>query len=251
MKLLWIVSIAIATTGLVGAADLPKGDTIIDRYVEVTGGRQNYEKRTSEYASGTVAMAAASVKGKIEWWAAAPNSRTEVMEMEGIGRIESGTDGAIAWENSAIMGPRVRAGAELRDHLRDAIFNWPIHWRKSYKSAETLGIEKVDGADCYRLLVTPFEGKPETWYFDRKSGFLVKVLRSTMTTMGEINGELLFKDYKDIDGIMVAVTQVQRAAQQEVIMKLDVVKSNIKMPKDRFTPPADVKPLLAPAKKAA
>ena len=56
MKLLWIVSIAIATTGLVGAADLPKGDTIIDRYVEVTGGRQNYEKRTSEYASGTVAM---------------------------------------------------------------------------------------------------------------------------------------------------------------------------------------------------
>ena len=87
--------------------------------------------------------------------------------------------------------------------------------------------------------------------FLEKSGFLVKVLRSTMTTMGEINGELLFKDYKDIDGIMVAVTQVQRAAQQEVIMKLDVVKSNIKMPKDRFTPPADVKPLLAPAKKAA
>ena len=44
----------------VKAADdpLPKAETLIDHYVEVTGGRAAYEKRTSETATGTVEFAA-------------------------------------------------------------------------------------------------------------------------------------------------------------------------------------------------
>jgi len=82
--------------------------------------------------------------------------------------METGTDGVIAWENSAIMGPRLRSGVELRYHIREAMFNAPIYWRKVYKAAETVGAEKVEGVDCYRVLLTPVEGKPETWFFDQK-----------------------------------------------------------------------------------
>lgn len=249
MKLLFC-AVALAAVSA-SAADLPKAETILDRYVEVTGGRQVYEKRTNEYTSGLVEVPAAGVKGKVEMWAAAPGSRVEVIEMDGVGRIESGTDGVIAWENSAIMGPKLRSGLELRYHLRDALFNQPIHWRKIYKSAETVAVEKVEGADCFRLLMTPVEGKPETWYFDQKNGFLVKMLKTSLTTMGEVNGEYLLKDYKEADGLIVPFTLIQKAAQQEIIVKIDAVKPNIKMPKDRFTPPVEVKPLLVPMKKAA
>lgn len=250
MKPFLVLSLAVS---LVTATDLPKGETVLDHFVEVTGGKQNYDKRSNEYMSGTVSVPAAGVTGKIEMWAAAPGSRLEVIEMDGVGKIESGTDGVIAWENSAIMGPKLRSGLELRYHLRDAMFNAYTHWRKIYQTAVTTGIEKIEGADCYKLLLTPFEGKPETWYFDQKTGYLIKMLKSSLTTMGEVNGEFLFKDYKEMDGVWMPVTHIQKAAQQEIIMKIDSVKANIKMPKDRFTPPAEVKPLLGPpaAKKAA
>lgn len=244
-------TILLATAGLTTAADLPKAETLLDRYVEVTGGRANYEKRTTEYMSGVVEIPAAGVKGKVEMWAEAPGSRVEVIEIEGVGRMETGTDGVIAWENSAIMGPRLRSGVELRYHLREAIFNAPIHWRKVFKSAETVGVEKVEGLDCYRVLMTPIEGKPETWYFDQKTNFVVKLLRTSITTMGEVNGEYLMKDYKDMDGIMMPVTMIQKAAGQEIQVKFDTVKPNIKLTKDRFVPPAEVKQLMMPAKKKA
>ena len=248
MKL--ICTMLLAAAGLTAAEALPKAETLLDRYVEVTGGRANYEKRTTEYMSGMVEIPAAGVKGKVEMWAEAPGSRVEVIEIDGVGRMETGTDGVIAWENSAIMGPRLRSGIELRYHLREALFNAPIHWRKVYKSVETVGVEKADGVDCYRVLMTPIEGKPETWYFDQKTNFIVKLLRTSVTTMGEVNGEYLMKDYKDMDGIMMPVTLIQKAAGQEILVKLETVKPNVKLPKDRFTPPAEVKQLMAPKKAA-
>jgi len=65
--------LTLAGAGLVAAAaDLPKAETLLDQYVEVTGGRANYEKRTTEYLSGTVEIPASNVKGKVEMWAEAP-----------------------------------------------------------------------------------------------------------------------------------------------------------------------------------
>jgi zinc protease len=232
------------------AADLPKAEMLLDKYVEVTGGRDNYAKRTTEYMSGTVEIPAAGVKGKVEMWAEAPNSRVEVIEIDGVGRMETGTDGTIAWENSAIMGPRLRSGVELRYHLREAIFNAPIRWREVYKKAETTGVEKVEGVDCYRVLMTPTEGKPETWYFDQKTNYIVKLVRTSITTMGEVNGEYLMKDYKDMDGIIIPVTLIQKAAGQEIRVKFDTVTPNVKLPKDRFVPPAEIKQLMTPKKAA-
>ena len=240
---------ALMAASLLTAADLPKAETLLDRYIDVTGGRKNYEKRTTEYMSGSVEIPLAGVKGKVEMWAEAPGSRVEVIEIDGVGRMETGTDGVIAWENSAIMGPRLRSGLELRYHLREALFNAPLHWRKLYKSAETTGVEKVDVIDCYRVLMTPIEGKPETWFFDQKTNFVVKLLRSSVTTMGEVNGEYLMKDYKDMDGIVIPMTLVQKAAGQEIVVHFESIKANLKLPKDRFSPPAEVKQLMV--KKAA
>jgi zinc protease len=247
------VSLAAAISSVLqAAADLPKAETLLNHYVEATGGKANYEKRTTEYMSGAVEIPAAGVKGKVEMWGQSPNSRVEVMEIDGVGRIETGTDGTIAWENSAIMGPRLQSGEELRYHLRDAIFNEPIRWRENYKNAETTGVEKVEGADCYRVVMTPVEGKPETWYFDQKTGLVLRMLRTSITTMGEVNGEYLMKDYKDVGGILMPMMLIQKAAGQEIHVKFDTVTPNAKMPPDRFTPPAEVKQLMIPpAKKAA
>ena len=55
---------------------LPKAETILDRYIEVTGGKAAYEKRKTEIATGTFEMAAMGVKGTITHYAASPTRVT-------------------------------------------------------------------------------------------------------------------------------------------------------------------------------
>jgi len=53
------------------AADpLPSAESVLDRYVQVTGGKQAYAKRKSEIAHGTLVYTALGIKGTITRYAA-------------------------------------------------------------------------------------------------------------------------------------------------------------------------------------
>lgn len=232
------------------AQELPKAETLFDKYVEATGGKAAYEKRRTESGKGIVKMAAAGVTGTVEIFSAAPNSQVIVMDVQGVGKIEQGTDGVNAWELSAVMGPRVKDGAEKAEALREAIFNMPINWQKVYAKVETAAEETVEGIACYRVTATPRgPGKPESYWFDKKTGYTVKIKRTAMTSMGEIPAEIVLRDFKPAGGILQPMTMVQRAGGQEVIIQLQTVTPNAVIPKTRFEPPAEIRQLMT--KKAA
>src|SRR6266853_5432252 len=153
---------------------LPKADTILDRLVEVTGGKAAYEKHRTEVMHGTFELPAQGIKGTMTVFHAAPDKVRSIIDLEGIGKLESGSDGVVAWDNSALQGPRVKDGAEKADSFRDATFNSALYWRKLYVKAETTGVETVDTHECYKVVLTPQEGKPVTEFYDKKSGLSIQ-----------------------------------------------------------------------------
>ena len=58
------------------------------------------------------------------------------------------------------------------------MLNEPILWRTLYAKVETAGMEPQDGEDCYKVVLTPEGEKPETMYFSKKSGLLIKTGRN-------------------------------------------------------------------------
>ena len=124
----------------------------------------------------------------------------------------------------------------------------PIHWRKLYPKVETTAAEVAEGIDCYRVMATPSTGKAETYWFDQKTGYVVKIRRTAVTGMGEIPAELIMKEYKQAGGVLQPLVMVQRAGGQEVTIELQSVTPNVVIPKSRFEPPAEIKQLM---KKAA
>jgi hypothetical protein len=60
------------------ADDLPKADTILDKYVEVTGGKAAYEKHHSEISKGSFSMAAMGLKGDVTAWSRTRASRRSI-----------------------------------------------------------------------------------------------------------------------------------------------------------------------------
>jgi hypothetical protein len=233
------------------AADesLPKADTILDRYVEVVGGKAVFEKHRSEVMHGSIEVLGRGLKGTMTVYQAAPDKELAIIEFEGIGKIESGSNGEVAWESSAIQGPRVKDGTEKADAFRDGTYNAPLYWRKLYIKVETTGVEKVEGHDCYKVVMTPKEGKPTTHFYDKTSGFLIKTQATRVTPNGEISAEAFADDYSKEGDMIVPHKLTNKVAGNELQIVVSSLEFNADLPKDRFDLPDDIQALLKKSKK--
>ncbi len=149
----------------------------------------------------------------------------------------------MAWSLSAIQGPRLKEGDEKSTALQAARFNADLNWRDAYK-AETLGVEQVDGKDCYKVRLTPKEGMPVTRYYDKQSNLLVKLAITMKNPMGEFAVESKVSDYRKEGDLLMPHKISQSAAGQEVSISIESVKHNAEIPKEKFDVPAEIKALM-------
>jgi hypothetical protein len=224
---------------------LPKAEEILDKFVDATGGKAAYEKVHNEKSTGTFEFVGKGVKGAMTIYRAEPNKMYMRVDLENIGAIEDGTDGETAWMLSVMQGPHIKEGEERAVSLRQATLREPLLWRKLYKGAETAGVENVDGAACYKVVLTPNQGKPETQYYDKKNNLLVKMTMTVVNQMGEIPTETVVSDYKEQNGLQSPRKMHQKALGQEFEITIGQIEYNIDMPKDRFDLPSEIKALVA------
>lgn len=228
------------------AAELPPAQSILDRYVEATGGRAAYEKITSRSSTGKFEMPAMGLSGDLRLDQAAPDKFRITINLPGLGQIDSGTNGEIAWSTDMMTGPRLIEGEEREQLRRGAIFNADLHAADIYEKLETTAIESMDGRDCYRVVLTPRTGSPVTSYYDKETGLIVKSSVVQQSNMGEIAAETYFSGWQDVDGVKQAHVITQKIMGMEQRMVFSKIEQNIELPPDRFEPPEDVKALLAP-----
>ena len=222
------------------AENLPKGEEVVDQYIEAIGGKAAFDKLHNSVSEGT--MAVGGIKGQLKLYQAAPNKSLLDVDLPGIGKITEGTDGETAWSNNAFTGARIKKGDERAQALRGATFN-EAKWRDIYKSAKCEAEEDVDGKPCYKVKLTTPEGHVRTSWYDKKSHLLVKQASKETTPQGELEQESMISDYKKVDGVLVPHKLVQKASNQEIVMTLDKVQFNVDMPADRFALPDEIKKL--------
>lgn len=228
------------------AADEVKPEAILDKYVEVTGGHAAYEKIQAEVASGTLELTGMGLSGTLTSYRAAPDKSYTVIDFGGVGKAEEGTNGQVAWSINGMEGARIKEGDERAVALRNAALHIETRWRDFFKKAELAGTEDVDGKACYKLVLTPNEGGPETRYYEKGSNLLVKVLVPVTTPEGAVTAELGLSDYRDEEGILVAHTITQKVPNADVLVKITSVKHNPEIPAGRFDLPVEIKALMAP-----
>jgi hypothetical protein len=221
---------------------------VLDKAIEATGGKAAFEKVHNRATKGTVEITPPGMKGTLMVYEAAPSKKYVVIELEGGPKEESGTDGQVFWQISQ-TGARVLEGEERALHAREAVFNGELQWRKLFKKAECVGVEDVDGKPCYKIVLTPEEGRPETRYYDRKSYLLQKSEITVMTGMGEIPVKTMYTDYKKVDGMLFPLKATQDAGgMQQMVVTLTSITHDAEIPADRFALPASVKALAEKSK---
>lgn len=234
---------------LIRAADLPTAESLLDRFIEVTGGKAAYEARTSEVTTGTVSFAAMGLKGTMVTYYEGSGKYYMAMDLAGVGKIETGLVEGVAWENSVLQGPRIKTGEERDQAIREGNMNGTYHWRDLFAKAETTGEEDVEGEPCYKVVMTPAKGSPVTMFFEKNSGLMRKTSVIAASQLGDIAADSISKEYKNFDGILEPAKVTEKAAGQEFTITIDTVKTNEAIPAEKFALPEEVKALLARQKK--
>ena len=117
------------------AARLPAAREVIDRHVREIGGREAVLAQSSTHVVGTVSLPAAGISGEMEAFHAKPNKFLQRLVLPGIGTVEEGFDGTVAWSMSAPDRP----GAARRQAARAA----PVR-RRLLRRAEARRALRVD-----------------------------------------------------------------------------------------------------------
>lgn len=220
----------------------PTAEQVLDRFVEASGGKAAYAKLKSSQMTGTIEIMGRGVKGGVSIYKM-PGKTYMVMDLEGVGKIESGVSNGISWERSQLTGARIKSGDEAAASIRESEMDARASWRKHYTSAVLDGEESINGQPTWKLTLTPKQGKPETWFFNRDNGLLVKVSLIVKSPMGEVPAESSMENYKDASGILVPRLMTQKVLNVEMKTVFDAVNFNVDVPQRYFDLPADVKAL--------
>jgi hypothetical protein len=227
------------------AEDLPKAEAVLDRYIEVTGGKATYEKRKSEVTTIQLEIVGQGIKGTLTRYADESNNSYTTGELEGVGKLEEGVYNGQAWEMNPMMGPRLKKGDENASAVRDSTFHGPVQWRKLYK-AEVVGAEKVGEEDAYKVMMTPLNGgKPQSAWYSKKTGYLLRLERTVVSPMGEITVDSRMSDYEKLGSVMGPTKVSQNMMGTQIAVTVAGVKENEEVPANRLEPPAEIKKLMA------
>jgi hypothetical protein len=195
---------------------MPKAETILELYTKAMGGKAAYDKIRNRVTKAHMEFKAQGIKLKMTIYAAKPNKLYGVAESDDFGKIERGTNGKVAWEDSMMSGPVIKKGVEKRAFLREAALDRFVYWRQFFEKAECTGKETVEGKECFKVVMTSkvkkkkAEGdepeeklKPITVFFDKESHRIVKMVTLNKTPMGEFPFEYYLEDFREIDGILI------------------------------------------------
>jgi hypothetical protein len=239
--------LASAGARLMAADDLPKAETILDKAIEVTGGKAAYAKLHTEIVSGS--MEINGMKGTLTSFKAQPDKSLTEVNFQGLGTLRQGSNGAVAWSNSAVQGPHVAEGEEKDQELLQGRFDAALNWRELYPKVETVGSETIEGKDCYKVVLTPKTGKPMTQYYDKQTGLLTKMIMTIQSPMGEVTAESVPEDYHKDGDILAPHKMTQKVAGMQMITTIEKIEYNAEIPASKFDLPEEIQALVNKDKK--
>lgn len=220
-------------------AKMPTVAEILAKYVQAIGGKAANEKIKSRTIKGTVELAPMNIKGTFEGFSAAPNKSVTATTLAGIGEIIEGFDGTTAWSVNPISGNRDKQGEELAQTKIIYNFYRDTNLDKIYPKLELKGVEKVGASDAYVVVGTAGNLPPETFYFDTKSGLLVRQDIILVTPEGNTLTKTFFEDFRDVDGVKLSFKTRSILPQFEVITTFSEIKHNAAVADAKFAKPKE------------
>lgn len=237
--LLMVLVCAVPLAAQDSQSDSAKAAAIVARHTAAMGGAAAIRALKQMHVVMTTSMPAPGApEVRSEVYAKAPNLVYMKMNMPGVGDMEMGFDGKIAWSNSAATGPMVHD--EVPQELTGAVnlTALPLEGLK----VTYVGRRQIGGRtyDAVRAIMPDSESV--THYFDVATGLLAGMDPDGAPPPPPNRMTMTFEDYKRFGGVMQATKVTTLAVGQEMVMRT-VSVSHAPFDSKIFDPPHSVRQL--------
>ena len=96
------------------------------------------------------------------------------------------------------------------------------------------GMTKVNGKNAYKIEMLFPSGTKWIQYYDPETGLKVKEMKNIVTPKGTFTQEVLYSDYKTVDGVKYPFTIKQSIGPQTMQFQVDSIKINTGIPDSEF-----------------
>lgn len=239
-----ILTAAVLPAAVAVADDaLPAAREVVDRFVAAAGGKERLMARQFLTTTGTFAIPAQGLQGKLEVHTKAPDLMAMSVEIPGYGKIRSGYDGNTGWMVDPAMGAQVMADEPLAQMRDQANFWGSLYRDEDYRSLTVVGRSEFQGTACWELAVVTRNGMESMQYFAIDSGLLLGMQQTQHTPMGAIPSTTVLKDYREVDGVLVPMVMEQSMMGMTQVMTIESVSFE-PIPAEVFALPADIAALV-------
>src|SRR5215471_4372698 len=252
---------------IVQAPGLPSAESILDKFIQASGGGQRLAALTSFVGKGTsVGFGGFGGGGDVEIVAKAPDKRAMIIlfkQETGRGDQIRTYDGRTGWLRTPlnVLGEFQLMGSDLDGARFDAQLSFPgqikqiltnlksgppttitdlpapssqSSLQQDVTQGQTHVVDVVQGTGPRDLLVT--------LYFDKQSGLLLRELRYGSSPIGRIPTQIDFADYREVNGIKFPfrITYAWLDGRDSIV--LNEIKTNVPVDEAKFGRPAPLKP---------
>ncbi|WP_346237621.1 pitrilysin family protein [Niabella insulamsoli] len=204
---------------------------VIDNYINAIGGKEALSKVKSISADVTMNVSGQSLSGVFK--KAAPNKVLMHISMQGMTVMKMVYDGNKGYQEQ--MGQKKEMDAETVASYADnkGIFEQQFYSGEGFKLSAPV-VEKVNGEDAYKIVVTKPSGKTSTEYYSAKTGLLLREESKIKAAGQEIEQAMDFGNYTTVNGVKLPGSMSQSVMGQAFEMTMSNYKVNEGVSDDDF-----------------
>lgn len=233
-------SMDVASSAAQGTAE-----ATLDRYLEVTGGREAHLRWQTRITRGTQLIKSADTLNLVSIYETNSTRRLWVSRSEVMGEIREGSQKGIAWSDGLIAGPRLKQGGELAYALRSAPIDAAARWREYFEKVSDLGEMDLEGTPCRVVELQPKEGKPERRYYSVESGLLVRAELELSIDGNPVPGSITYDDYRKVDDLLLPHTIIETQGElSHVTLRIEQIDHHTPIDAATLEPPEEIRALL-------
>ncbi|MBV9505531.1 MAG: photosynthetic reaction center cytochrome c subunit [Acidobacteriia bacterium] len=185
-------------------AGTPPADQILDKFIQALGGADAVSKLTSYTAKGTSMLFGEVKADAVEIYAKTPDLlATVVHQREGdLARVYDGRNGWVMLPLTVVQEYPL-TGSALEGGKLDAELAFPGRIKQFFTNYRVTYPTTIDGKDVYVIQGTNSSGLVATFYFDKQSGLLTRVIRYATSAVGRVPTQFDYSDYRPVAGVMM------------------------------------------------
>jgi hypothetical protein len=213
---------------------------VFQRFVEASGGEAAIRKRASRLTVASFESPTLGIRGTLEILQAVPRRMLQKMIMGNGTAVTMGTNGKVAWINVPGAGVQQMDGLQRDQFIEESDLLGLLEYPTRFAYATVKAPTKVGEVDCVVVSGISRLGKPETMYFAKDTGLLLRWDRPKLNPASEWSDtQTVYEDYRDVDGLKVPFKISQKEpADQAFVLIVTSVKHDVDAGEERFNQPS-------------